>query len=94
MDTSSKPNIYEGTWEEILANSREWQGRRLRLAVLDEPGDAAISGVVRPTMGSGTYEDVLRLVHSFSPEANEANLLDAIQESRKLRREAAEEQNL
>lgn len=29
--------VLEGTWEEIAAHASEWQGRKLRITVLDAP---------------------------------------------------------
>ena len=46
------PKVIEGTWEEILRHGPELAGRRVRVAVLDEPAapvmlDEALAPLIR-----------------------------------------------
>ena len=89
----STPKVFEGTWDEVLAQGENWIGRRVRIAVLEDEKPLGDKARVIPAIGSGTFEEVMALVQSFSPPAYEESLLDAIMESRTLRRQIAEEQN-
>ena len=86
-----KPNTFEGTWDEALAHGEHWAGRRIRISILGEeksPGDQVR---ITSASGAGTFEEVMSLVQSFSPTADEESLLDAVMENRTLRRQLAEE---
>lgn len=89
--TVSKPNMFEGTWEEIQAHGVEWEGQKLRLSVLSDTETADISHVASPRIGTGTFEEIMTLVQTFTPPKDEEDLLDTILEDRAIRRKDAKE---
>ena len=89
-----KPDAFEGSWDEILAQGANWTGQRVRVSILDGEKSSVDRAVEAPTIGSGTFEEIMALVQSFAPKpTDEENLLDAIEENRTLRRQLAEERN-
>jgi len=81
----SRSAIFQGTWEEVVALGEKWAGHRVRVLIVEDENPHGEWGIQDPEWGAGTYEEVMKLVQTFSPEENEESLLDAIQENRTMR---------
>ena len=89
--TIIQPKVFEGTWEEAVAQGEKWTGKRIRLSEVKPKNTAPNANQVPASGGSGKFEDIMRLVRSFDHEPDEESMLDVIMEERRLRRQLANE---
>ena len=83
---------FVGTWEEISSNGDRFKGKTVKVSVIEPDPFANIPGIIRPTSGNGTIEELMALVATFEPfSEEEGDIWEAIAENRKMRRELAQE---
>ncbi len=94
------PKIIEGSWAEVSEQGKQFADHQVRLTIL--PLDKSVSngtiiaseipGLIPPKIGSGTFEDIVRL-NSFSEseDGEDDDIMEAIYENRAMRRELASE---
>lgn len=98
--TISYPKVFEGSWAEVSAEAERFADHQVRLIILplDKPYtshssiSAKIPGLIPPKIGTGTFEDIMRL-NSFqeSDDKGEDDIMEAIAENRAMRRQLAAE---
>ena len=93
------PKVIEGSWAEVSEQAKQFADHQVRLIILplDKPAsnvtnsDSKIPGLVPPKIGSGTFEDIVRLNPFSESEDEEEDIMEAIYENRAMRRQLASE---
>lgn len=92
--TISIPKVFEGSWAEVSAQAEPFADHQVRLIILplDNPVDSnpvkprKIPGLIPPKIGSGSFEDIMRLMADDVTFSDEDSLLKPILENRTMRR--------
>lgn len=94
------PKLIVGSWAEASEQGKQFADHQVRLTILpldkaasvEANSPSEIPGLIPPKIGSGTFEDIVRL-NSFSESEDEEedDIMEAINENRAMRRQLASE---